>query len=70
MLTRANMFDVKANRRAFVLTQSAVLAPIAGPLAHELADRIFHVYGPSLFLRNVRALACRSVSKLNQERKL
>jgi hypothetical protein len=50
-----------------VLRHTAILAPATSPLSNELADRVVHDYLPFPPSRNVRALACSSVRKLNDE---
>jgi len=42
MLSGSNMFDVETDHHGMLLWQQAIFAPVAGPLAHELAYGISH----------------------------
>jgi hypothetical protein len=42
VLTCPNVLDMKSGPRKRLLRDSAVLTPLCGTLAHELADRFVH----------------------------
>jgi hypothetical protein len=62
MLSSPKMFDMEADNHCILLWQKAVFAPIACPVANELAYGLIHQL-TILYSRTVRAFACRTVMK-------
>ena len=62
MLPRTNMLDVEASPRLIRLRQATVLARVAGPLAHKIANGVVHP--PRPWRRNTcRAFDCMMLMK-------
>ena len=62
MLPRADVFHVESGPRLRRLDQSAVLADVARPLAHLVADSFIHRYEP-LRWSTCRAFDCMMLMK-------